>query len=512
MMVAGEDRRQIQTAVLGGPDSYDPLILPLEALDLASFRKAHAADTFWCGRLLGGCGEQLSDRLYFDRVCHFAHHGGAGTADKDLACRRRARGVSSADHLYVRAAAAQWLGSMGEEPTFGFPAQEGAPVGSVVDITWQGHRLRVHLDQALAPVWEGENEPVLGMSVPVDSGTLIDRWYVHRIRLETSGTGRTVSLGTEAFARTTQWFGLPDCELGEHGLFTPAVREIIRSRRSHRPGAVPRQDTGADRRGRELLRRLADAQRIGSVVAADLTCAELADHIRAHPATARELAPARGRALRWAAAKRTHRHDLFAALETAIHNHEQAETVVSLVERIDAEASRHRTDWEEATARAARSYLANSPTEASREAPCGPVSEQTSSTREQAEPEKRIAEAAAVRARYLLRELRLSSKKKLPRESKRRPAKANIELLVKVAATAGGRLSPRHRREVEEWKKAAGLTPRRETPQRPPAPVATNVPCEDCDQPAGRRCKTPRRGPHASRVRAARKHAHRSRG
>ncbi|MDV7220175.1 hypothetical protein [Streptomyces prunicolor] len=46
------DRRQIQTAVLGGPDSEEPLMLPLEAIELDAFRRRHEHDTSW-GLLLG---------------------------------------------------------------------------------------------------------------------------------------------------------------------------------------------------------------------------------------------------------------------------------------------------------------------------------------------------------------------------------------------------------------------------------------------------------------------------
>lgn len=28
---------------------------------------------YWCGYELGGCGGKLMDRLYHDRICHFAH-------------------------------------------------------------------------------------------------------------------------------------------------------------------------------------------------------------------------------------------------------------------------------------------------------------------------------------------------------------------------------------------------------------------------------------------------------
>jgi hypothetical protein len=63
------DRRQIQTAVLGSAESEDPLMLPLEAIELDAFRRRHEHDTFWCGLLLGGCGLQFTTKLYTDRVC-----------------------------------------------------------------------------------------------------------------------------------------------------------------------------------------------------------------------------------------------------------------------------------------------------------------------------------------------------------------------------------------------------------------------------------------------------------
>ncbi|MFJ8025529.1 hypothetical protein [Streptomyces sp. NPDC096311] len=60
------DRRQIETAVLGAADSEEPLMLPLEAIELDAFRRRHGSDTFWCGLLLGGCGLQLTTKLYTD--------------------------------------------------------------------------------------------------------------------------------------------------------------------------------------------------------------------------------------------------------------------------------------------------------------------------------------------------------------------------------------------------------------------------------------------------------------
>ncbi|MFF4353789.1 hypothetical protein [Streptomyces sp. NPDC001530] len=55
-----------QTAVLGNVESEEPLMLPMEAIELDVFRRRHEPDTFWCGLLLGGCGNQLTTKLYTD--------------------------------------------------------------------------------------------------------------------------------------------------------------------------------------------------------------------------------------------------------------------------------------------------------------------------------------------------------------------------------------------------------------------------------------------------------------
>ncbi|MEU9971257.1 hypothetical protein [Streptomyces malaysiensis] len=137
--------------------------------------------------------------------------------------------MASADHLYVKAAAATRLHGRGEQARFDFAQPDGVPVGSVVDIHWRRGGLRVHLDQAVAPVWDEGSEPVLGVSVPVDRDTLIRRWYIHRIRLDSEGTARRVRIDTEAFARPTEWFGLDECAMTERGL-TSAVERIIQAR------------------------------------------------------------------------------------------------------------------------------------------------------------------------------------------------------------------------------------------------------------------------------------------
>lgn len=353
------DRRQIQTAVLGGADSEEPLMLPLEAIELDAFRRRHQHDTFWCGLLLGGCGAQLTTKLYTDRVCHFAHH--PGPDGHPHICGRRSRGVSSADHLYVKSAAAAWLRERDEQAEIGFGQPDGAPIGSVVDIASQGRRLRVHLDQMMEPVWDDDGvEPVLGVSVPIERDTLIRRWYVHRIRLDSEGTARRISIGTEAFARPTEWFALDECEIGERGLSTPAVERIVRSRRTAPPSrwsaGRARKAPEPDARAQVLLRRLADARRVDSVVVVTRVCREIAALAGASPDVQHQRHAAVRDAQVWLEKQAEVRRDLFARLDEAV-SAQKAASARELLVRVNATAAHERTEAEDQIVGAAADFL-----------------------------------------------------------------------------------------------------------------------------------------------------------
>lgn len=105
----------------------------------------------------------------------------------------------------------------------------------MVDIQWRRGGLRVYLDQAVTSEWDAGIEPVLGVSVPVDRETLINRWCVHRIRLDSEGTARRVRIGTEAFARPTGWLTLDEGAMTERGLATPAIGRIVHTHRTPPP-------------------------------------------------------------------------------------------------------------------------------------------------------------------------------------------------------------------------------------------------------------------------------------
>ncbi|MEK8141638.1 hypothetical protein NKH18_00630 [Streptomyces sp. M10(2022)] len=333
--------------------------MPLEAIELDAFRSLYENDSFWCGVLLGGCGGQLTTKLYTDRVCHFAHH--PGPDGQPHVCGRRARSVNSADHLYVKSAAADWLRNRGTQADFDFARLDGTPLGSVVDIQLAHKKLRVHLDQGVAPEWDSPDEPVLGLSVPVDQDTLIKRWYVHRIRLDSEGTSRRVRIGTEAFARPTEWFSLEECEVTERGLSTPAVERIIQAHSTPEPArwipGMKQKSSPQDERAQELMRRLLYARRTESPNLAASVCREITELSGVSPHVQKRLDAARHSALLWAEKEVESRRTQVSLLNQAV-----AAQKISQVKDLIAQTKRvtkvDRTGEEETAIRAAVDHLA----------------------------------------------------------------------------------------------------------------------------------------------------------
>lgn len=463
------DTRRIQTAVLGDAESEMPLLLPLEAIEVDAFRRRHAGDTFWCGLLLGGCGGQLTTKLYTDRVCHFAHH-----PDPDglpHVCGRSARDISSADHLYLKAAAQAWLAGRGEEARFAFTQPQGAPIGSLLDIAFArgGRALRVHLDPVIAPVWSDASiEPVLGVSVPVDDDTLVRRWYVHRVRFDSAGTSRQVRIGTQAFARPTEWFGLDDCEMTDDGLRTPAVERIVRSRRTPPPrhiafapataAAVSPAAEPDDR-----VRRLRDALRTGSVPAVTALCHEYESSPQ--PADEEdELAAALEEARTFLERQRTLREQLVQELLQAVKDRKSVK-VRSLLVQAEIAVGHDRTKDEDDTIRAAGTFLEDQKRRASWEhrdaAPqvrgpkryrTSPSALRTPRAAATTSPRPDPAAEAHHRMRDLLSDLRRLADR-LPEHEVIRM----IRQLQKAADEAGGHVTALQREEVDSWTTATHL-------------------------------------------------------
>ncbi|MFC9931707.1 hypothetical protein [Streptomyces sp. NPDC127190] len=408
----------------------------MEAIELDAFRRVHEDDTFWCGTLLGGCGGQLTTKLYTDRACHFAHH-----PDPDglpHVCGRRSRGVDSADHLYVRSAAAAWLAGRGEQATFEYTRTEGAPIGSVVDVRWRHGALRVHLDHAVTPVWDDGAEPVLGTMVPVDRDTLIRRWYVHRIRLNSVGTARHVQIGTEAFARPIEWFALDECEMTERGLSTPAVAKIVQARTAPRPSlwspGKARKVPEPEARAQALLRRLVYARRIESVPVVKQVCTDIENLTSVGEKLQEQLEAAVRHARIWLVEQDEGRRKLFANLTRAVEEQKPGR-VRRLLLRVNARAAEDRTDTESAVYERAIRYF-ESLDDLTRDA-----------VEAEADTEKEARKAAG-RVRTALQRLR-------GYDAYTFDLRPQVEELLESAASAGDLLTRGEARRVEVWKKRA---------------------------------------------------------
>ncbi|WP_406429239.1 hypothetical protein [Streptomyces sp. NBC_00147] len=473
------DKRRIQTAVLGSADSEEPLMLPMEAIELDAFRHHYESDTFWCGILLGGCGGQLTTKLYTDRACHFAHH-----PDPDglpHVCGRRARGVDSADHLYVRSAAAAWLAGRGEQGSFEYPRHDGAPLGSVVDVRWRHGALRVHLDQAVAPMWDSGMEPVLGTMVPVDRDTLIRRWYVHRIRLESEGTARRVRIGTEAFARPTEWFALDECEMTERGLSTPAVEEIVRARHAPRPSlwspGKAKRVPEPEARAQALLRRLVYARRIESAALAKQVCGEIEDLTGVEGELQEQLEAAVRHARIWLVEQNEARRRLFDNLKKAVAEHRPGR-VRRLLLRVNGTAAEDRTDAEAVVYERATKYFES-------------LDDLTRDTVEAEAATEKEARKAAARVRSALQGLR-------GYDAYTSDLRPQVEGLVQSAALAGELLKPGEARRVEVWKNRVAEGP--QAPLHVARRYWTQRDCPRCHADQGVNCVLVE-GPDSGKVR-----------
>ncbi|MEU6300752.1 zinc finger domain-containing protein [Streptomyces erythrochromogenes] len=394
----------------------------------------------------------------------------------------------------MKAAASAWLRAAahpGDLVQFDFARPDGAEIGSVLDIRFKDRGLRVHLDQAVAPVWdEAGCEPVLGVSVPVDRDTLIDRWYVHRIRLDSVGTSRQVRIGTEAFMRPTEWFALEECEMTGRGLSTPAVDRLVRSR-STRP--VSRRATGQARkasapeaRAEVLLRKLTEAQKLGSVIVVTQICGEIAAVTGLDEQGQAQSRDAVAGAQVWLKEQAAVREQLFVSLREAVEALD-IEAVRTMSVTANATASHARTSEETAVAAAADALLTADAQERHEEIMA-------------AERDTERARRAAERVRALLSALRRPPVG-LRSQQRRVWIRSSVQKLLLAAEQADSALSAREREHVESWRARTGSGGLSVQPGRPAAGgrQVHDVVCPACGAGPGVRCETPR-GYHPSRA------------
>jgi hypothetical protein len=265
--VAQIDVRLVQTAVMGGRDSDQPVILPEEPHNLDEFRRQFGKDDFWCGTLLGGCGERLMTKRYETKVCHFSHF-----PDRDgsrASCHRTANGVDSADHLFIKAHVTQWLAGQGHAAQ----AELCSP-GDAVDFVLRAtnQRLRFELRPTDYRSWrgtadslaakEGHVEWVFGLDSAITRDMTARYGYALRVRCETDGNSRRILIGTVTENHPVAWSTLEQCRMTGDGLITPDLGEL-RARGLIREGAA-RYDTAAGSlplRGAEIVFAIDGASR-----------------------------------------------------------------------------------------------------------------------------------------------------------------------------------------------------------------------------------------------------------
>ncbi|MET8331728.1 competence protein CoiA family protein [Streptomyces sp. NPDC005181] len=228
MYLDEEDTRKVQTAVFGGPDSDTPVFLPMDAVDFDVFVRRYPQRTFYCGSLLGGCGNRLSAKKYKDKKCHFAHVS-------PVHCRRAASDESSADHLYIGQAVAHWLKQQNQKYVQISYKPKRRQVREVVDVRYAagGRLVRVQMARQSKSLWEADDtalrlnrESVEWLFAP---DSMVANWqmdkqgYALRVQCRTQGTSRAVEIGTQFPDMPVEWTKLSECRITSDGIVTPSL-------------------------------------------------------------------------------------------------------------------------------------------------------------------------------------------------------------------------------------------------------------------------------------------------
>lgn len=264
--MTSSDSRLVQTAVIGSRTSGTAIILPTDAYDLERWRRRHPRYTYWCGTQLGGCGNELSDRLYRDKVCHFAHR-------PNTSCHRTATGANSADHLFIREDLAGWAGRKKLKGRASLRNLGSGP-GDAVDfrvgearqhVRFQFSRLS-YLDWVEARAQLNHESETLdwvfgpGSTHRETMEELYDEYgYLLRFRFETMGAVRRIRIRAEEPRRSTEWVPLDACSMTSLGLRVPGAEP--RRRISSRPvvGSHGAQDASVRRSREETTAALKEA-------------------------------------------------------------------------------------------------------------------------------------------------------------------------------------------------------------------------------------------------------------
>ncbi|WP_327108604.1 hypothetical protein [Nonomuraea glycinis] len=234
------DTRLVQTAVFGHARADEPATMPFDYDDALRFKLANGSRGLWCGEWLGGCGQQLSAKLYKDRDCHFAHFPSKDPSRPT--CTRRNAGIDSADHLYIHRSLSGLTGigrQTKKDGTFDGRLRDGICTDLTVWPTEVGNRLlQVQLINLALNDWLAAERGFIDRGQQVDwlFGTRAERTarhqiersgYAFQIRCEQDGFNRVVLVGTESRGGKLVWNSADECRYTSDGLWTPALRRAV---------------------------------------------------------------------------------------------------------------------------------------------------------------------------------------------------------------------------------------------------------------------------------------------
>ncbi|GAB3119837.1 hypothetical protein GCM10027160_34670 [Streptomyces calidiresistens] len=252
------DSRLVQTAVIESKTSHRAILLPKDADELALWRRRHPHYSYWCGLALGGCGNELSDRLYRNKVCHFAHH-------PNTSCHRTETGVNSADHLFVKSDLSAWAGRHRWGARVSLDGR-GAGPGDAVDFRTREDRRHVRFQFRILnhPEWVAARERLKREAAGVDwvfgpgavhpetmEELYDERGHLLRFRCETEGAARRVRLRAEEPGRSTDWVPLDACAMTPEGLWVPGLGPRRRTGSAEPARRMPGQGSDRPRRSRQ---------------------------------------------------------------------------------------------------------------------------------------------------------------------------------------------------------------------------------------------------------------------
>lgn len=249
-----EDTRKVQTAVSGSPGADHPVYLPMDASAYDRFIREYPAREFYCGTLLGGCGNKLSARKYRDKKCHFAHVVSGR-------CRRASTNEASADHLYMGRALAAWMKKQKYKGVQVRYRQRGEGLREMIDIIYTReesplrHLMRVQLARRSKAEWEHTDAALHGEWGDVQwlfgPDSMLANWQVdrqgHAIRIQCrpSGITRVVEVGVQFPDTPLAWVSLSRCRMTDHGIQAPAL-ELTPAGLARARGAGPPTSTEND--------------------------------------------------------------------------------------------------------------------------------------------------------------------------------------------------------------------------------------------------------------------------